>query len=77
MSKTDATTSAPKCKPKRLDSEGLYGREEIMSIFTISKETLKSWTDNGLRPLYKGKTHLFDGGEIRAFLRQLRDEKEN
>ena len=73
MSKTDTTTSAPTCKPKKIENEGLYGVDEIIDIFSIGKQTFSNWKKKGLRPLYEGKSHLYDGGEIRAFLKELRD----
>lgn len=60
---------------KLLSNEGVYNRTDILSIFRIGSGTFQEWTKEGLVPLWKGKTHVYDGGEVREFLKKRREKQ--
>jgi hypothetical protein len=51
-----------------------YTIEEIASLFSLHKNTVRGWVKNGLPTINNGRPALFLGSEVRDFL-QLRRKK--
>lgn len=51
--------------------DGLYSREQILSLMRITSATLGAWQKSGLSSLQKGtKKMYFYGGDLIDFLRR-------
>lgn len=61
---------AKRINPNLLKLHRSYTVGELASVLGVHKNSVRQWQQSGLRPVDSGRPALFQGAEVKAFLRQ-------
>ena len=58
-----------KIRPKK---HYVYGTEELMTLYDVSRNTVSNWVKDGLRKSDSGVPSIFNGAEVKRFHEERR-----